>query len=484
MKKMQWMLATSLVCGGALFSACSDDSSSSSTLEEPKPSVERTAFVENTRANLKELAENLNFNSWELANHINMDFNENVLNNPEVENAITRTLSRDIFESITDVDKKSELGKMGYKKMATVDLNKLNYSFTLQKDGTFDVKEAKNFEMILPLKNPETQKILEKSLKLTMKMGKDSFKHILKKLSTDELAVVMKVPEEISFALSIKPEGKWIDLYTGSFKNEVKMSGKSEYLDRMTSAFNATGEIKSSLEAVELASGKKMEADAASIAFAIGQDPAKHMAGAKIAFVHNKKNMLAYRIVQTRTNKNPIDFSNMANSDGIVDVFSVMTGLISDLSIDSSSLTLLDDVTIAMKVSDTGKLLKAQQELAAARRSYADEKTIENYTKQVNKLVTASITAKEVDQEIPVTFETVQFGVDFWTMPALQFNKDEGYVPLTQVLDQQSIAYCLNIIDHAAEPMQDALVVVRQLIQYFQKIAGLYDDYQLDKAND
>ena len=79
-------------------------------------------------------------------------------------------------------------------------------------------------------------------------------------------------------------------------------------------------------------------------------------------------------------------------------------------------------------------------------------------------------------------FETVQFGVDFWTMPALQFNKDEGYVPLVEVLDQKSIEYGINIIDHAADPMQETIVVIRQLLQYFQSLAGLYDDEQADKV--
>ena len=477
MKKMQWMLATSLVCGGALFTACSDDSSSSSTPDEPKASAEQTAFVENTRANLKDLAENLNFSSWQLANHMNMEFNERVLNNDEIDNAITRTISADIYNSITAVEKKSELSKLGYENVATVDLSRLKASFTLTKDGTFDVKEAKNFEIVLSIRNPETKKVSEDSLKLTLKMGGDSYKFINKKLSTDELAVVMKVPEEISFAISAKPDDKWEDLFTGSFKNDIRSNSKSEYVDIRNTSFNITGEVNSTLKAVELANGDKTKADATTIKFAIGKDVSKKKNGAMFDFKHNKKNMLSFYVENHMGDRDDVDLSELTNSSSIVDV---ITALAAGTGIDSLTLTLLDDITISLKVSDNQKLMKAQQALADARRSYADEKTIESYTKQVNKLVTASLTAKDVDQTIPVTFETVQFGVDFWTMPALQFNKDEGYVPLVEVLDQKSIEYGINIIDHAAEPMQDAIVVVRQLMQYFQKLAGLYDDYQGD----
>ena len=413
MKKMQWMLATSLVCGGALFTACSDDSSSSSTPDEPKASAEQTAFVENTRANLKDLAENLNFSSWQLANHVNKEFNERVLNNDEIDNAITRTISADIYNSITAVEKKSELGKLGYENVATVDLSRLKASFTLTKDGTFDVKEAKNFEIVLPIRNPETKKVSEESLKLTLKMGGDSYKFINKNLSLDDLAVVMKVPEEISFAISAKPEGKWEDLFTGSFKNDIRSNSKSEYVDIRNTSFNITGEVNSTIKAVELANGDKTKADATTIKFAIGKDVTKKKNGAMFDFKHNKKNMLSFYVENHMGDRDDVDLSELTNSSSIVDVIT-------------------------------------------------------------------SLTAKDVDQTIPVTFETVQFGVDFWTMPALQFNKDEGYVPLVEVLDPKSIEYGINIIDHAAEPMQDAIVVVRQLMQYFQKLAGLYDDYQGD----
>ena len=32
--------------------------------------------------------------------------------------------------------------------------------------------------------------------------------------------------------------------------------------------------------------------------------------------------------------------------------------------------------------------------------------------------------------------------------------------------------YVLNIIDHAAEPMQQSIIVVRQLMQYLQTLIG------------
>ena len=43
------------------------------------------------------------------------------------------------------------------------------------------------------------------------------------------------------------------------------------------------------------------------------------------------------------------------------------------------------------------------------------------------------------------------------------------------MLDKESIEYMLNIVDHSIEPMQQGLVIVRQLVQYVQ---GLVSGFQ------
>jgi hypothetical protein len=51
---------------------------------------------------------------------------------------------------------------------------------------------------------------------------------------------------------------------------------------------------------------------------------------------------------------------------------------------------------------------------------------------------------------------------------------ENGYVPLTEMLDKESLEYGINIIDHAAEPMQQSVVVVRQLMQALQKLQNAF----------
>jgi len=159
-----------------------------------------------------------------------------------------------------------------------------------------------------------------------------------------------------------------------------------------------------------------------------------------------------------------IDFTQFTTSKSILDV---LVALISGSTLEGS-FTLNNDLTTTVSISDCGKTMKLQREMAHARRSYADQATIEEYTKQLNELVSAKMTCKCVNQVIPMKLQTEKFGVDYWAMPAFNFADEKGYVPFTELLDKESVEYAINIVDHAAEPMAGSIITVRQLLQFVQ----------------
>jgi hypothetical protein len=158
------------------------------------------------------------------------------------------------------------------------------------------------------------------------------------------------------------------------------------------------------------------------------------------------------------------DFSQFTTSGRILDV---LVALMSGGKLEGS-LTLNDDLTTEISINDCGKALQLQHEMAHARRNYADQATIEEYTKQLNELMSAKMTCKGVNQVIPMKLQTEKFGVDYWAMPAFNFADEKGYVPFTELLDKESVEYAINIVDHAAEPMAGSIVTVRQLMQFVQ----------------
>jgi hypothetical protein len=455
-KMMYWVLAATFICGASVFTSCTNDTGDNPAPEQAKK--DRKEFIRHTRENLKEVAENLNFASWRIANRINQIFNTTVLNNPEFEKAIIPLFIQTIRETVKPVEEGSELAAMGYKLYATIDLTEFNYRFTMKADGSgFDVEKADDFEMII---NTVAKEAIITKHKLTLKASGNTYKQLAKRLGNEETAVVILVPSDFVFSIATNlPEG-WNEDFIGSFKNSIKMSGESEYMNPKTDAISITGLLTSGIEAIP---GGKFAPDATELYFSLDSDPVNNESGMSFSFVHNNKSMIELEAVAKYTDKE-IDFSQFTSSRSILDV---LVALISGSDFEGS-LTLNDDLTTAISISDCAKAIQLQREMARARRSYANQATIEEYTQQLNELLSARMTCKGVNQVIPMKLQTVKFGVDYWAMPALNFADEKGYVPLTELLDKESVEYAINIVDHAAEPMAGAIVTVRQLMQFVQ----------------
>ena len=459
-KLMNRVLAATMICGASVFTSCTEGSDNPA----PENAKDRKEFIKHTRENLKDLAENMNFASWAVANEINQGFNTTVLNNPEFEKAIIPLFIQKIRESVKEVEEGSELAELGYKQYATIDLTEFNYRFTMKEDGSgFDVEEADDFEMITNAKIPGTNVMLNK---LTLKASGDTYKQIAKRLGDEETAVVILVPSDFAFTMAANNGGDWIEGFKGAFKNNVKMSGESEFMNPKTDGLNITGKLETALPQLPQTPDKKFPADATDLYFDIANDPVANEASMKFSFGHNDKSMIELEATGNYTDKeiDLTDFSQFTTSGRILDV---LVALMSGGKLEGS-LTLNDDLTTAISINDCGKALQLQKEMAHARRNYADQATIEEYTKQLNELMSAKMTCKGVNQVIPMKLQTEKFGVDYWAMPAFNFADEKGYVSIIDLLDKESVEYGINIIDHAAEPMAGAIVTVRQLLQFVQ----------------
>lgn len=69
---------------------------------------------------------------------------------------------------------------------------------------------------------------------------------------------------------------------------------------------------------------------------------------------------------------------------------------------DNLALTLNDDLTTTLKITDCAKALQLAAASGTARRNYAEEATIDQYTQQLNKIITGQLTCKGVNQTIPM----------------------------------------------------------------------------------
>ena len=471
MKKiLNWVLAATLVCGATVFTSCSSDNDDNPAQEQAKKN--RKEFVEHTRATMKDLAENLNFTSWNAANNLNLNFNQNVLNNPEFEKVVLNNFMQEVQQSIKPVEEGSELATMGYKMYGSVDFTEFNYRFTMNAEETgFDVEEAEDFEVIVKGFNPITHQYIPHGLRLTLKAGGDSGIKLLHTSSQQPgLAIVFLIPSEFQFAIANKSTGSWEDSFTGSFKNQVMPPAGSEYAQLGYSNFCVSGTVKSRLNYMMTSTD-----DESSLTFSIANDRVNHTGDYAFSWSQNGRNMIDLTMKQSRDAEGGLANLDLSQFTSMSSILDVLTAWMTTRTLDEAKITLLDDLTTTLSVSDMTKALELARASASARRNYADEATIDQYTQQLNALIKAEMTCKGVSQTIPMRLTTQKFGVDYWTMPAFNFADENGYVSLIDLLDAESVAYGINIIDHAAEPMQQSIIVVRQLLQYVQTLFGTYN---------
>jgi hypothetical protein len=478
MKKMMNLVlaATLCICGASVFTSCSNDNADNAgSIEQAKK--DRKEFVAHTRATLKDLAENLNFSSWNAANTLNQYFNQYVLNNPGFEKAVLATFMQKTQQSIKPVEEGSELAEMGYYSYGTVDLTDFNYRFTMNanNDG-FDVEAADDFEVILNAWNPTTQQVEAGLYRLTLKSGGSTtykFEHAMSQ--QPGMALVVLIPSEFQFSIADRLSGQWHDGFSGSFKNQVSVADGHEYAQLDRDTWTVAGTITSDFAGVTALGAK---ADQTTLDFSVVSDKVNNKADVALSWSQNGRKMLDLALKESGDGTGGIyrlDLSQFTSSASILDVIGA---IMTSRTLDEGKLTLLDDLTTTVSISDMQEALQVAREAATARRNYADQKTIDQYTQKLNELVKCEMTCKGVNQEISMRLMTTKFGVDWWSMPSFNFADENGYVAFTELLDPESVQYGINIIDHAAEPMQQSAIVVRQLLQYVQGLVSGFQQLQ------
>ena len=456
-KIFQWAMAAALICGASVFTSCTNDTSDNPTEQAKK---NRKEFIQHTRQNLKTLAENLNFSTWNSINYFNTYINQYLLLNDDFDKTISRTFGQEIQKTM-EVLPADVAERTGKKYGATVNLADFDYIFTATQTG-FDVTPNTEDGLIVELTNPTAP---EQSVRISIKGSGEEYDLKAERMSNDSVGVVVKIPARYDFTFSTKQNDAWVENITVCTELTVVIDpNKPEYLpayaaDIRKDAWNLKGTIKSSIPG-----------DAVEAVFNIGQDPTKKLAGLTLDYAHNGQKMIGVTAEMSNTN-GLTDLSQLTSSNSIMDV---MQAIMLGNSIDNLQITLLDDLTTTIKVTDCQKALVLQSEMAKARRSYADQATIESYVSQLNELVSGSMVCKGLNQQIPMRLATTKIGVDWWACPALNFADENGYVPLTEMLDKESLEYGLNIIDHAAAPMQQSIVTVRQLMQALQKMQNAF----------
>jgi hypothetical protein len=466
-----WMLAAILVISGAsVFTSC--ESNGDNPVQEPEKSVaekNRDAFIEHTRSTVKTLAENLNFESWEAANTYNMYFNQYVLLNKDLVGTFGLTVLALAAQNVFDVEEGSELAAMGIKRYIDVDLSNFKYRFTMKDDNTtFDFEQADAFEFIMNGFNPATQQVEKGLYKIALKSGGTGRKIVIPMKNTDAGAIVLTIPYDLEFAMSSKFTGAWHDDFSGVVSFQLP-----EGATDTSKGYTAKATINSDILPSEGKKGDKTQLD-----LTISSDRVNGIANVLASWTQNGRKMIEMSLKESGTNMGGISNLDMSQFTTSSSIFEVIGAILGTRSIDEAKVTLLDDLTTTMSVSNLLKLLQIDSEYRTVGRNYADKATIDEYCKKLNEVVKAEIYCKHTNQTLPMRLATIPVGIDYWAVYEFEFDKGD-YVSLLSMLDRKTFAYVLNIMDHSADHMQNSVITVRQLVEFVILLNKTFGDVEI-----
>ena len=459
MKKiLNWMLAAILICGTSVFTSCANDDNPAQEQADAKKN--REVFIDHTRATLKNLAENLNFSSWEAANTYNTYFNQYVLNNKGLESSLGLTILSMVLNNVQNVEEGSELAAMGYKRYINFDLTKFKYRFTMREGHTdFNFEAADNLEIILNGFNPKTQQLENGLYKITLKMDGTGVKRVRPVKDVEGGAFVLTLPSAMEFALSSKLTGTWNDDFSGVIRYQLP-----EGTTDASKGFNAEVTLKSDIPEY----GDK-KADKTQLDLSIASDRVNGHASGQCCWSQNGRKMLELSVKESGENMGGISSLDLSQYTSSSSIFEVIGSILGTRRIDEAKLTLLDDLTTTFSIGNLQTLLELENEYRTAGRNYADKETIDEYTKKLNELVKAEIYCKATNQTLPMRLGSTQVGIDYWALYQVKFS-DEDWVSIYDMLDKKSLEYMINIMDHSTDHMQQSVIIVRQLLEFIMTV--------------
>ena len=455
MKKiMQWVLVATLICGASVFTSCSSDNDDNPAQAQAKK--DRKEFVKHTRSVLKDLAENLNFASWEYANTASMQFNEKVLNTPEFRSSVMwGTLLKSLL-TVKAVEPGSDLAEKGYTKYMTIDMNALKYRFTQTADNKdFDRDDADDFEVIMNGYNPITQQVENGIYKIVLKTAGTSVRFAVPFRSVEGAALLYVLPAEFQFTLSSKITGTWHDDFSGTLHYQLPAGAEDD-----SKGYSLDANI---LSDVTLANGKT---DKTQLYLSVASDRVNGLATVQTSWTQGGRKVIDLSIKESGSNMGGISNLDLSQFTTSSSIFEVIGSILSTRNIDEAKLTFFDDLTTTFSIQNLQAFLELEYEYRTIGRNYASKEVIDEYVEKMNQIAKAEITCKGVNQTIPMCLMGAKVGVDYWVLYGFKFADEPNYISLKELLDPESLEYCINILDHGVDPMQQSVIVGRQLLEF------------------
>jgi hypothetical protein len=162
--------------------------------------------------------------------------------------------------------------------------------------------------------------------------------------------------------------------------------------------------------------------------------------------------------------------SSLSGSDA--SLIDILLTLLAGSTIDNMEIWAMGDLGFKVKVTDIPTLQKTLMDLRAARYQHKGEAAIDALVQQLNAVTEGKVSCKALSQELPFKMVTEKFGIDYIPAPAVKFADEEDYVPMSELVDKETIQYTFNFINEIVPQMgantQTMVEIFKTLMQIFR----------------
>lgn len=454
---------------------------------ESAPMSDRTALIDHVRDMAKGLAEQgVNFTARNIISDITSQFAKVLVDNEAFFKSTVDAIVQAAIMSAKDVEEGSELQKKGYSKYIDVSLDQLYGRYIIQSEGAPVIEPATQIEFIFPLTTVEgTTNCLTK-----IKAVGATVEMVHPVVTDRSIALILHLPESIVLESGELDGETFTKVFDSTINCAFEPNGTSQYVNFFNNKWELSGAQHSFIKGDEV-----FLPDENVITFSRSFDPVTTgQMTSEFAFAQNSRPIVEWKssatvptlptlfktleqlIAAMKEDPDSKGFSikdlisSLSGSDA--SLIDILLPLLAGSTIDNMEIWAMGDLGFKVKVTDIPTLQKTLMDLRAARYQHKGEAAIDALVQQLNAVTEGKVSCKALSQELPFKMVTEKFGIDYIPAPAVKFADEEDYVPMSELVDKETIQYTFNFINAIIPQMgantQTMVEIFKTLMQFFR----------------
>ena len=442
MGRIKYSLLSVIFVMGVLLSSCSSDND---TTPVPIPipdddNQDRTELSEQLEDDIQKVNNNLSFNGIAMMSDITsqlllkMGRSRNFMVN--LKQLITMMVLKNAVEKAQPVTPGSELEKMGFKAYIPIDISSYGVRVAFSERGDYDITPAQGLEFVFPA---TVEPIGTTAFKFKFRNSGSWHESVYpaKIRNMEGLACINRIPTAMTMTVSALLGTEEVTLYEGVVNINIDKSADSEYVSFIDNNFSLNGQMKSLLQ------GHDLPEDDGCLGFSYGLEQDGKM---QLSFDFNQNGLKLVDFSATsilpEDNKFVSMMSEMFLNPSESQDESLMLRLariFTDADADFT-LDLLDNLHFVGIIGDVSEYLKALQKVLDNRTGSqvtADE--FKSFVETLNQQWSVVLNNARLSAPLLVQMAAEQQNDGFSLQPAFQFGEETDFVPLSQLVSQETL---------------------------------------------